>query len=206
LKRRNEDPRASGTPGDERGELAKLRKLEPAQRVGLVIVITGHGKGKTTAAFGMALRAVGHAMKVCVIQFVKGDMFSGEMEAIRRLTPEIELHLTGKGFCGIMGDRHTPEEHRESAQNALGLARWKMASGEFDVIILDEINNALKLKLLDLAQMIELIEAKPPLMHLILTGRDAAPEVIERAHMVTEVREVKHPCRQGIGPQKGVDF
>lgn len=192
--------------GERQDEGAKLRMIEPKRRVGLVIVITGHGKGKTTAAFGMALRAAGHAMKVCIVQFVKGDMFSGELDAVTRLAPEVQLHLTGRGFCGIMGDRCSHEEHRASAQDALGLARGKIASGEFDMVILDEINVALKLKLLDLEQVIELIEAKPPLMHLVLTGRDADPEVIRRAHMVTDVREVKHPCRQGIGPQKGVDY
>lgn len=187
-------------------ENLKLTVLEPRKKVGLVVVITGYGKGKTTSALGMALRAVGYNMKVCIIHFMKGDMYSGEIDGVKRLTPNVELHLTGKGFCGIMGNPYPYEEHRANAQDAIRLAREKMISGEFDILILDEINNALKLDLIDLPQVIDLIDNKPPLMHLILTGRDAHPEVIGRAHTVTEVKEIKHAFRQGIEPQKGIDY
>lgn len=184
----------------------KLKRLEPKKKVGLVIVLTGHGKGKTTSALGMALRAVGHGMKVCLVYFMKGDMYSGEIDGLKRLAPNVEFHLTGKGFCGIHGNPYPYEEHRANAQEAIKLAREKMLSGNFDMLILDEINNALKLKLVDLSQVLELIEHKPPLMHLILTGRDAPPEVIERAHTVSEVKEIKHAYRQRIEPQKGIDY
>jgi len=184
----------------------KLKRLEPKKKVGLVVVITGHGKGKTTSALGMALRAVGHGMKVCIIHFVKGDMYSGELDGVKKLAPQVELHLTGKGFCGIYGDPYPHEEHRANAQEAIELAKEKMFSGNFDILILDEINNALKLKLVDLPQVLELIDNKPPLMHLILTGRDAPLEVIARAHTVSEVKEIKHAYRQGIEPQKGIDY
>lgn len=187
-------------------EEQKLQKLEPKKRVGLIVVLTGHGKGKTTSALGMALRATGHDMKVCIIHFMKGDMYSGELDGIRKLAPNVELHLTGKGFCGIYGNPYPFEEHRANAQEAIKLAREKMLSGIFDMLILDEINNALKLKLIDLSQVLDLIEKKPPLMHLILTGRDAPQEIIERAHTVSEVREVKHAYRQKIEPQKGIDY
>jgi cob(I)alamin adenosyltransferase len=193
---------------DMRGNVGeeKLRKLEPKKKVGLVVVITGHGKGKTTSALGMALRAVGHGMKVCIIHFMKGDMYSGEIDGVKKLAPYIELHLTGKGFCGIYGNPYPYEEHRATAQEAIKLAKGKMLSGNYDILILDEINNSLNLKLVDLPQVLDLIENKPPLMHLILTGRDAHPEVIERAHTVSEIKEIKHAYRQKIEPQKGIDY
>lgn len=187
-------------------EEQKLQRLEPKKKVGLVVVLTGYGKGKTTSALGMTLRALGHGMKVCIIYFMKGDMYSGELEGLKRLAPDVEFHLTGKGFCGIYGDPYPFEEHRANAQEAIRLAKEKMFSGNFDILILDEINNALKLGLVDLPQVLELIENKPPIMHLILTGRDAPPEIIERAHTVSEVREIKHAYRQKIEPQKGIDY
>jgi cob(I)alamin adenosyltransferase len=187
-------------------EEMELQKLEPKERIGLIVVLTGHGKGKTTSALGMALRAAGHDMKVCIIHFMKGDMYSGEIDGIRKLAPNVELHLTGKGFCGIYGNPYPYEEHRANAQEAIKLAKEKMFSGVFDMLILDEINNALKLRLVDLPQVLDLMERKPPLMHLVLTGRDALPEVVERAHTVSEVREVKHAFRQKIEPQKGIDY
>lgn len=187
------------------GEL-KLTVLEPKKKVGLIVVITGHGKGKTTSALGITLRAAGHNMKVCIVHFMKGDMYAGEIDGIKRLYPNVELHLMGKGFCGIYGNPYPFEEHRANAQDALRLAMDKMLSGNYDILILDEINNALKLRLLDLEQVLELLEKKPPLMHLVLTGRDAHPEVIKRAHTVTEMKEIKHAYRQGIEPQKGIDY
>lgn len=184
----------------------QLQKTEPRERMGLVVVITGNGKGKTTSALGMVLRAVGHGMRVCLIQFMKGDMYSGEIDAIPRLAPLVEHHMTGKGFCGILANPYPFEEHRANAQDAISLAREKIVSGEFDMVVLDEINNALKLKLVDLPQVLELLDLRPPMLHLVLTGRDAAPEVIERAHTVSEIREIKHAYRQGIEPQPGVDY
>lgn len=183
-----------------------LKLIEPKQKVGLVMVITGHGKGKTTSALGITLRAAGYDMKVCIIEFIKGNMYSGEIDGIKRLYPNVELHLTGKGFCGITGNSYPFEEHRSNAQHAVKLAKEKILSGEFDIVILDEINNALHLKLLDLPQATELIDIKPPLLHIIFTGRDAHTEIIKRAHTVTEMKEIKHAYRLGIGPQKGIDY
>ncbi|MBI4966092.1 MAG: cob(I)yrinic acid a,c-diamide adenosyltransferase [Desulfomonile tiedjei] len=180
--------------------------LEPKEKVGLVVVITGYGKGKTTSALGMTLRAVGHGMRVCLLQFMKGDMYAGEYEALKKLSPYVEHHLTGKGFCGIQGNPYPHREHRANAQEAIQTAKEKMLSGEFDILICDEINNALHLKLVDLPQVLDLIDSKPPRMHLVLTGRDAHPEVIERAHTVSEVSEIKHAYREGIEPQKGIDY
>lgn len=118
----------------------------------------------------------------------------------------MEHHLTGKGFCGIQGNPYPHAEHRRNALDAIVLAKEKLLSGSFDFLILDEINNSLKLRLVDLPQVLELIDLKPPDLHLVLTGRDAHPEVIMRAHTVSEVLEVKHAYRQELEPQKGIDY
>jgi cob(I)alamin adenosyltransferase len=184
----------------------KLKFLEPKKKVGLIVIITGHGKGKTTAALGMALRAVGHGMRVCIIEFIKGDIYSGEIDGVKELSPHIEFHMMGCGFYRTKEDPHTQEKHRNKAQKALKLAEQKMLSGKFDILILDEINVALTLNLIDLTQILALIKKKPPLMHLILTGRGAHPELTKRAHTVTEMKEIQHAFRKGIEPQKGIDF
>jgi cob(I)alamin adenosyltransferase len=155
---------------------------------------------------GMALRAVGHGMKVCIIEFMKGDMYAGELDGLKMLGPNVEVHLMGKGFCGIQGNPYPYKEHRANAQDAVKLAWEKISSGAFDMVILDEVNNAVKLRLVDLPQVMDLIELKSPLMHLILTGRDAHPDIIERADTVSEVREIKHAFRKDIEPQKGIDY
>lgn len=192
---------------EKRGTLPdKIDRLEPKVRRGLVVVITGYGKGKTTSALGMALRACGHGMKVCIIQFMKGDLYAGEWDGIKLLKGAIEHHVTGKGFCGIQGNPYPFGEHRDNAQDAIDLAREKLSDPAFGLVILDEINNALKLKLVDLDQVVELIQSKPPLTHLVLTGRDAPPEVIDLADTVSEVIEIKHAYRKDIEPQPGIDY
>jgi cob(I)alamin adenosyltransferase len=183
-----------------------MQMLEPDNKVGLVVVITGYGKGKTTSALGIVLRAVGYDMKVCLIQFMKGDLHAGEYDGLKKLAPYVEHHVTGKGFCGIQGNPYPYSEHRANAQDAIKLAKEKMLSGEFDLLICDEINNSLKLNLVDLPQVLDLIDAKPHNMHLVLTGRDAHPEVVAKANTVSEVNEIKHAFREGIEPQKGIDY
>ena len=183
----------------------KIERLEPKVRKGLVVVITGNGKGKTTSALGMALRACGHGLRVCIIQFMKGDLYAGEWDGIKQLRG-VELISTGKGFCGIQGNPYPFEEHRANAQEAIRLVKEKIASGDFDILIMDEINNSLHLKLVDLDQVLEILRDKPPLMHLILTGRDAHPRIIELADTVSEVREIKHAYRKDIEPQPGIDY
>jgi cob(I)alamin adenosyltransferase len=184
----------------------KITRLVPEKRKGLVVVITGYGKGKTTTALGIAVRACGHNMAVSIIQFMKGDIYAGEWDGIRKMDCRVELIPTGKGFCGIQGNPYPYEEHRKNAQDAIRLAHEKMASGQFDILILDEINNALQLRLVDLEQVLEIIERKPPLMHLVLTGRDAHPRVVDLADTVSEIHEVKHAYRKGIEPQPGIDY
>ena len=184
----------------------KIDKLEPKQPHGLVVVITGSGKGKTTSAMGMVLRASGHGFRTCIVQFMKGDLYTGEWDGVKLLDGLVELHATGMGFCGIQGNTYTHAEHRAAAQVAIELAREKMNSGAYQIIVLDEINNALKLKLFDLEQVLGLIKGKPELMHMILTGRNAHPEVIDLADTVSEVCEVKHAYQKDIEPQPGIDY
>lgn len=184
----------------------KIDRLHPKVKKGLTVVITGHGKGKTTSALGMALRACGHGMKVCIIQFMKGDLYAGEWDGVKLLGDQVELHATGKGFCGIRGNPYPMSEHRANAQDAVQLALEKIDSGSFDMVVLDEINNALKLQLVDLEQLLEIVARKPPFMHLVLTGRDAHPLVIELADTVSEIMEVKHAYRKEIEPQPGIDY
>jgi cob(I)alamin adenosyltransferase len=177
-----------------------------SKRTGLVIVNTGDGKGKTTAALGTALRACGYGLKVVMIQFIKGPWKSGEQLSGLRLAPEFELIKAGMGFYRIMGDKLPEEVHLAAAAEGMRLATEKMDSGGCDLLILDEINNAVSDGLLTIDQVLEFVDRKPPGMHLILTGRNAHERLIEKAHMVTEMREVKHPYRQGILAQKGIDF
>ncbi len=191
---------ARGTPPD------KIDHMQPEKWQGLVVVLTGNGKGKTSSALGMVLRACGHGLRSCIIQFMKGDLYAGEWDGVKKLGDLVELHHTGKGFCGIQGNPYPYEEHRANAQDAIDLVREKMTSGQFDLLVLDEINNALHLKLVDLEQVLDLLDNKPPLLHMVLTGRDAHPEVIERADTVSEVREIKHAYRKDIEPQPGIDY
>jgi cob(I)alamin adenosyltransferase len=184
----------------------EVQYLQPKEKKGLVVVITGGGKGKTTTALGIGVRACGHNMRVGIIQFMKGDLYSGEWDGVKRMNCSIELIPTGKGFCGIQGNPYPFQEHRENAQEGIRLAREKMERGELDVLILDEINNALHLKLVDLEQILDLIGRKSPSLHLVLTGRDAHPQVIELADTVSEIVEVKHAYRKGIEPQAGIDY
>jgi len=184
----------------------KFDRLEPKVPRGLIVVVTGHGKGKTTSALGMALRACGHGMTVRIIQFMKGDLYAGEWDGVEKMDCDIALVATGKGFCGIRGNPYPREEHRANAQDAMTLARETIVTGECDLLILDEINNALKLRLVDLAQVIDLLRGKPPLLHLVLTGRDAHPDIVELADTVSEVREIKHAYRKDIEPQPGIDY
>jgi cob(I)alamin adenosyltransferase len=186
--------------------MVEITRLSPKERKGLVVVITGHGKGKTTSALGIAVRACGHNMKVCIIQFMKGDLYAGEWDGIKKMDCRIELMATGKGFCGIQGNPYPHEEHRKNAQEAIELVQQKMESDPPDILILDEINNALHLKLVDLDQVLRIIERRPPPMHLVLTGRNAHPRVVELADTVSEITEVKHAYRKGIEPQPGIDY
>jgi len=173
---------------------------------GLVIVYTGGGKGKTSAALGLVLRAVGYNHKVCMIQFVKGTWHYGELDSAKRLAPEFELITAGKGFVGILDDKSPREDHVKAANDTLEISKEKIMSGNFDVVILDEINYALQLKLLNLDDVIDLIKSKPLELDLVLTGNHAEEKVIELADLVTEMKEINHPFKSGIKAKKGIDF
>ena len=186
--------------------MMEIKRLIPEEKKGLIVVITGYGKGKTTTALGIAVRACGHNLRTSIIQFMKGDIYAGEWDGIKKMNCQVELIPTGKGFCGIQGNPYPYQEHRKNAQKAIRLAHQKMESGHFDILILDEINNALHLRLVDLEQVLDIIRHKPPLMHLVLTGRDAPSQIIELADTVSEIIEIKHAYRKGIEPQQGIDY
>ncbi len=173
---------------------------------GLVIVYTGDGKGKTTAALGTALRAVGRGFRVLIIQFIKGSWRYGELESLKRLAPEVELVRVGKGFVGIIDDELPREEHEEAAIEGFELARQRVVSGEYDLVILDELNYAVQGGLIPIEQVLELVSSKPEELHLLITGRGAHPDLIAAADVVTEMREVKHPYQKGIPATRGIDM
>jgi len=179
---------------------------EKQEARGLVIVYTGHGKGKTTAALGMCIRAAGYKKKIKIIQFIKGTWKYGELDGIKLLAPYVEMVQRGKGFVGIVDDKEDISTHVRAAKEALEYSRREMLSGKYDHLILDEINVAVNLKLISVDDLLQLIKDKPARLHLVLTGRDAAPEVIEAADLVTEMREIKHPFQKGILAQQGVDY
>jgi cob(I)alamin adenosyltransferase len=176
------------------------------QEKGLVIVYTGKGKGKTTAALGIVLRAVGHGYKVGMIQFIKGEWYYGELTSSKRLEPEFEMIAAGKGFVGIIDDDHPIEDHQTAAKEAIALAKEKITSGIYDVMILDEVNYAAKLNLISEQDILDTIAARPQKTSLVLTGNYVPESVIAVADLVTEMREIKHPYQKGIKAKKGIDF
>lgn len=172
-------------------------------RQGLVIVYTGHGKGKTTAALGTLLRAWGRGQHVGVVQFIKSEAGNwGETRAARRL--RIEWRTMGDGFTWQSKDI---AKTAEKARRAWEFAQEQIVSGSFDILILDEMTYAFRVGVLDVNQVIAWLEAhKPPGMHLIITGRDAPTELIDYADLVTEMREIKHPYQRGIKAQPGIEY
>lgn len=173
---------------------------------GLVIVYTGGGKGKTTAALGLALRAVGHGRRIRMIQFIKGSWHYGEMTSSSRLEPEFEMVAVGRGFVGILDDTSTPEQHRRVAAEAASLARRAVSSGKYDIVILDEINYAVKMGLVDEETVLEILESRREGVDVVLTGNHARPSVMEAADLVTEMREIKHPFQKGVRAREAIDY
>ena len=173
----------------------------------MVLVFTGNGKGKTTAALGQAFRAVGDGRKVLMVQFIKGPWKSGEDTSYHRLAPDFKIIKTGKGFVGIGGDTLPIEEHRVSAQNGLKYAHDEAKSKKWDIIILDEVWNALYLNLLTPQDVKNFIDTyRSEVEHLILTGRNCPNEFIKEADLVTEMCEIKHPFVSGVKGEKGLEF
>lgn len=172
---------------------------------GLVIVNTGNGKGKTTAALGLGMRAWGQGLRVLVLQFIKGNWKYGELQAAERMGADFVIRQLGEGFVRNAQDDEKAD-HQQAAQQALKDAKTEIISGSWNMIILDEINYAVKFGLVSWEEVTGLLAIKPPLLHLVLTGRDAHPEIIDKADLVTEMKEIKHPYKKGIKAQKGIEF
>ena len=176
---------------------------ERESKKGLVIVHTGDGKGKTTAALGMAFRAAGYGMPVLMVQFIKGSWHYGELDAAKKFEGILTIRPMGEGFTW---DTKDPARDREVAQKAFFHGVSEALSGKYHMVILDEINVAMRYHYVDMEQVHELLDKKPEGLHLVFTGRDAHPELIERADLVTEMKAIKHPFDKGILAQKGVEF
>jgi cob(I)alamin adenosyltransferase len=175
----------------------------PKLENGLVQVYTGNGKGKSSAAFGLALRAIGRGLKVYAIQFIKGGFDYGELYVVDKL-PNLKLKAFGRGK--FVTEKPPGKEDVKLAEQALALAEEVVKSGEYDIVILDEINVALNLKLIEIEKVLELMKNKPKYVELVLTGRYAPNEIIEAADLVTEMREVKHPFNKGYQARKGIEY
>ena len=170
---------------------------------GLLIVNTGEGKGKTTAALGMAMRAAGHGQRVCFIQFIKGTWKYGEMEAVDRFKDLIDFHVMGNGFTWNSKD---PKQTAETARRAWYNAQTAIESGCYDMVVLDELTYLLQYRMVDPAQCINALTSRDKNLHVVVTGRYAPQELLETADMVTEMKTVKHPFEKGVKAQKGIEF
>lgn len=181
---------------------------ERERRRGLVMVYTGEGKGKTTAAVGLAARAAGNRLRVFFLQFIKGQWRSGEREALRALAPYVELAVTGRGFTleHLRDPRIPMQTHQEAAAAGWALAKELLRRGEHDMLVLDELLGAISAGLVPLAEVLDAIRARPPHLHLVITGRGAPAELVEVADLVSEVVPIKHPFQQGIKAQRGIEF
>lgn len=177
--------------------------LKGKRKKGLIIVHTGEGKGKTTAALGLAFRAIGYGYKVLVIQFIKGKWHYGELDTARRLSDCIEIYPMGEGFTW---ETKNPEQDARKVREAWEFGKEKALSGEYQIVIFDEINYVIYYDYLPVETVVEFLRHKPDALHVVLTGRNAHPQIIEIADLVTEMREIKHPFTAGIKAQKGIEF
>jgi cob(I)alamin adenosyltransferase len=203
-----DDAAAEGDAYSQRMQRRKAiqdrRMSETVTERGLVIVHTGAGKGKTTAALGMVLRSLGHGHRVAIVQFIKGAWEPAEKRAFEPWGNQLEFHATGEGFTWETQDR---ARDRAMAQAGWGVALGYLADPQFHLVLLDEVNIALKKDYLSVEQVLTGIERRPPLTHVVLTGRNAPDELIERADLVTEMTLVKHPLKlQRIRAQAGIEF
>jgi cob(I)alamin adenosyltransferase len=174
-------------------------------RRGLILINTGPGKGKTTAAMGTALRAVGNGMRVLMLQFLKGSWHYGELDAVEAFGGRWVMKQMGRGFVKVGGAETDPEDV-QMVEAAWDEARAAILSGEWDMVVLDEINYAIGYKMLDPEKVAATLREKPEMVHVILTGRNAHPLLVELADTVTEMREVKHAYQKGILAQRGIEY
>jgi cob(I)alamin adenosyltransferase len=170
---------------------------------GLVLLHTGNGKGKSTAAFGQALRAAGHGLRVCIVQFIKGQSQTGEAKAFAALADRVEFHVKGSGFTWQQKDK---EAVVRVGREAFAFAREKIMSGGYDMVVLDELTYLVKYGMVSEEDVLDLIRRRPPGLHLVITGRDAGEKLMEAADLVSEVRMIKHPYDAGIMAQKGIEY
>jgi cob(I)alamin adenosyltransferase len=173
------------------------------KRKGLVLLHTGNGKGKSTAAFGQALRAAGQGLKVCIVQFIKGQSRTGEAKAFAALADRVEFHVKGSGFTWQQKDK---DELVRVAREAFAFAREKILSGSFDMVVLDELTYLVNYGMVNEEEVLELIRQRPAGMHLVITGRDAGEKLMAAADLVSEVRMIKHPYDAGVMAQKGIEY
>ena len=198
---------------DDQNHKDKMKALQAEQKKktseakdpgrGLVLVHTGDGKGKSSSAFGVMARALGWGQNVCVVQFIKGKWVTGERQFFDRFPDELTWHTMGEGFTWDTQDK---ERDKAAAEAAFAKACEVMASGDYDLVVLDEINISLRYEQLDIAKVLEGLKARSDRTSVILTGRDAKPDLIEYADLVSEMREIKHPFKAGIKAQRGLDF
>ena len=170
---------------------------------GLLIVHTGKGKGKSTAAFGLVFRALGNGMKVAVVQFVKGRWQTGERGALDKFGDQVTINTMGEGFTWETQDR---ARDIAAAKAAWEKAKGFIADNEHQMVVLDELNIVLRYDYLDTADVVAVLSARPPMKHVVVTGRNAKDELIEAADLVTEMEQVKHPFRSGVKAQRGIEF
>jgi len=171
---------------------------------GLILLYTGNGKGKTTAALGQALRAAGHGFNITIIQFIKNQQHTGEIKAAKEiLADHLEIHPMGTGFTW---DAKDPEEVRQAAVKGWELARQKIAGGRYKMVILDELTYTLNYGLVDEDEVLDFLKEKPAGVHIVITGRDASDRLIDTADLVTEMQEIKHPYQNGGKAIKGIEF
>jgi cob(I)alamin adenosyltransferase len=204
--RMSEDENARHTEKMKKIKAARDRMMEgKSDEKGLIIVHTGPGKGKSSSGFGMILRCIAHGMPCAVVQFIKGNWITGEAEMIRnRFSEECRFFVSGEGFTWETQDR---ERDIAAAQRGWEIAKEQIRDPAIQFVLLDEINIALRYDYLDIDEVVTfLLEEKPAMTHVCLTGRNAKPELIEAADLVTEMTLVKHPFRAGIKAQKGVEF
>ncbi len=199
----SDDPEAYQRKVQKIRDSYEQRKAAANGEKGLIMVFTGNGKGKSTAAFGMAMRAVQHGLKLAVVQYVKGAMQTAEPDAFARLSGEIEWHRMGEGFHWITQDA---ERDQKAAARAWELTLSLLARPDLGMIVLDEIIVALRLKQLDQKTVLDALDNKRADLHVVLTGRGATDELIAKADLVTEMKMVKHHYRAGIGAQRGIEF
>ncbi len=188
----------------ERKKTVVDEKIRQAQReVGVLVITTGNGKGKSSSGFGMVMRALGHGMKVGVVQFIKGAMSTGEEKFLRRFPGEVQFHAMGEGYTWETQNRERDMEKAEAAwQQALRF----LNDPAIGLVLLDELNIALKYRYLDVERVIADLRSRPPMQHVVVTGRAAPQALIDIADTVSEMQEIKHAFKNGIAAQAGVEW